>query len=190
MSPKNGSHAVLLDYQRVEECYWNIRPNTSLGFGGNSAKITLLSQAGSGTTVGLGLQTPTPTSSSSSTPSPSDGSTSGGLSTGAKAGIGAGIGAVALIAIVALIFFLMKKRKNNKGTSNEMTSVGGPSELPEGGRGSAEYTGLPQKEAGYESAPKWGAPKTSELPTTQERPVYEMSGERDASEVPGSAARR
>ena len=42
---------------------------------------------------------------------------SGGLSTGAKAGIGVGIAVVALIAIGALVWFLLKKRKSRQSAS-------------------------------------------------------------------------
>jgi hypothetical protein len=44
------------------------------------------------------------------TPSTAASGSNGGLSTGAKAGIGAGIGIVALIALIALGFFLYKRR--------------------------------------------------------------------------------
>jgi hypothetical protein len=41
-------------------------------------------------------------------------SKSGGLSTGAKAGIGAGTGGVALIALLVLGFFLLRRRKSRQ----------------------------------------------------------------------------
>ncbi|RMJ14751.1 hypothetical protein CDV36_005562 [Fusarium kuroshium] len=56
----------------------------------------------------------------------------GGLSTGAKAGIGAGAGVAGLVIIGALIWFCVKKRRNDKHKA-EYDDVFGSSEVPVGG---------------------------------------------------------
>lgn len=56
----------------------------------------------------------------------------GGLSTGAKAGIGAGAGVAGLLIIGALIWFCVKKRRNDKHKA-EYDDVFGSSEVPVGG---------------------------------------------------------
>ncbi|KAJ4320472.1 hypothetical protein N0V84_005864 [Fusarium piperis] len=56
----------------------------------------------------------------------------GGLSTGAKAGIGAGAGVAGLLIISALLWFCVKKRRNDKNKA-EYDDVFGSSEVPVGG---------------------------------------------------------
>lgn len=69
----------------------------------------------------------------------------GGLSTGAKAGIGAGAGVAGLLAIAALIWFCVKKRRNDKHKA-EYDDVFGSSEVPVGGpvRGSGTTPNMSQ----------------------------------------------
>ncbi|KAM0428635.1 hypothetical protein ACHAPT_006998 [Fusarium lateritium] len=64
--------------------------------------------------------------------SSSGGGGDGGLSTGAKAGIGAGAGVAGLAIIGALIWFCLKKRRNDKHKA-EYDDVFGSSEVPVGG---------------------------------------------------------
>lgn len=64
--------------------------------------------------------------------SSSSGGDDGGLSTGAKAGIGAGAGVAGLLIIGALIWFCVKKRRNDKHKA-EYDDVFGSSEVPVGG---------------------------------------------------------
>ncbi|KAG6012243.1 hypothetical protein E4U54_007647 [Claviceps lovelessii] len=56
-----------------------------------------------------------------------------GLSDGAKAGIGAGIGVAALLIIGAVVFWLMKRRRNPKPDPDDL--LGPSSEVPVGGGG-------------------------------------------------------
>lgn len=59
----------------------------------------------------------------------SSGSGDSGLSTGAKAGIGAGVGVGALVVIAGLLWFCLKKRRNQKVDHDDMF---GSSEVPVG----------------------------------------------------------
>jgi hypothetical protein len=71
-------------------------------------KSVLLPAALSSTTSTSSSGTATPTGA---TPSPSSSDKSSGLSTGAKAGIGAAVGIVAVIALLILGFFFLRRRK-------------------------------------------------------------------------------
>ncbi|KAH7249305.1 hypothetical protein MRS44_007401 [Fusarium solani] len=73
-----------------------------------------------------------PESDNNNNNSSSSGGGDGGLSTGAKAGIGAGAGVAGLLIIGALIWFCVKKRRNDKHKA-EYDDVFGSSEVPVGG---------------------------------------------------------
>lgn len=114
------------------------------------------------------------------------------MSTGAKAGIGAGIGIVALLAIVGLVFWLMRRRKSRAGggEKNIHEVPGMSANAP--GYGSPQqqnkvfYGNEEQKlseEAGH------GQSQVNELSATREQPVYEMSGDGRAVEAPTSVKR-
>ncbi|CZR64316.1 uncharacterized protein PAC_14214 [Phialocephala subalpina] len=85
------------------------------------------SVSGSSSTSNTSSQTSSPTSSGTSTgtgsSSPSS-SASSGLSTGAKAGIGVGVAAVALIALFALGFWILKKRRGRNETDYQVALTG------------------------------------------------------------------
>lgn len=82
------------------------------------------------TAVTTGAQTTTggETGDSNSDSSSSD---DGGLSTGAKAGIGAGVGVAALLALGALAWFCIRRRR--RGPKADPDSLAGASEVPVGG---------------------------------------------------------
>lgn len=82
------------------------------------------------TAVTTGAQTTTggETGDSNNDSSSSD---SGGLSTGAKAGIGAGVGVAALLALGALAWFCIRRRR--RGPKADPDSLAGASEVPVGG---------------------------------------------------------
>ena len=73
-------------------------------------------------TVVLTVVTIVSTTGSTATSSPA--STSNGLSTGAKAGLGAGIGAVVLIAGLAAIFCMLKRKKRKQGSDGPPPYLG------------------------------------------------------------------
>ncbi|OHE92193.1 hypothetical protein CORC01_12487 [Colletotrichum orchidophilum] len=102
------------------------------------------------TTGNLGTATATATGGAQSTGSSSSG---GGLSTGAQAGIGVGVGVVGLAALIAIGYWLYKRRKANRPSRADLDDMraydpNGPSPLG----GSAGMS-----EAGYGGAAALGA---------------------------------
>lgn len=88
------------------------------------------------TAVSTGVSTSTPTGDSNNNGSGNNsGGGGGGLSTGAKAGIGAGVGVAALLAIGALIFCCMRRRRGSSQPDHD-DLMGPTSEVPVGGVGS------------------------------------------------------
>ncbi|KAG5659357.1 hypothetical protein KAF25_000559 [Fusarium avenaceum] len=73
-------------------------------------------------------------SSDNNDSSSSSGGGDSGLSTGAKAGIGAGVGVAGLAFLAGLVWFCLRKRRNDKNKA-EYDDVFGASEVPVGGRG-------------------------------------------------------
>jgi uncharacterized protein HemX len=142
-----------------------------------------------------------PTNSDSSTPSTSEPvSASSGLSTGAKAGIGAGC--IALIALIGLVFFLLRRRKQknaaNPYIAEQKENLQAPltSEI----EGSGKYE-MGNEEARHEIAHgdtvKYGHHGvTTELEGDARRPdvVYEMAGveagEQRIAELPSTTVPR
>ncbi|KAI3135849.1 hypothetical protein CBS147325_7574 [Penicillium roqueforti] len=88
---------------------------------------------------------PTSSATASSTPTSSTAPSTGssGMSTGAKIGVGVGVGAGGLIILVALVFWLFRRRQNNqkKTLADAPSSFGGsrtaPSELGADGFGAS-----------------------------------------------------
>ncbi|KAG4432098.1 hypothetical protein IFR05_012427 [Cadophora sp. M221] len=81
----------------------------------NTNFSTVVTPTGTAATIPSGNITNAPETSASSS------SSSSGLSTGAKAGIGAGVGVAALVALLILGFFLMKRRKRTKAAAQKST---------------------------------------------------------------------
>lgn len=131
MSPFNGSELVQLKWPNISSCYFDLRPNTSYGYGANSPSLNVLATAGATpSTISLPDSASTNASetgsaSSDGTPSstPSSGSNSGsssssGLSTGAKAGIGVGV-ALGVILIAAVAGFWLLRMRKAKSAAND-----------------------------------------------------------------------
>ncbi|KAH6684240.1 hypothetical protein B0J14DRAFT_646149 [Halenospora varia] len=135
VQPYNASELVLLNFDSVASCYFNLRPNASAGFGANSPTFKYILTQRSQTT--LGPSEPTDTSSPTVTATPptsAPSSDNGGLGTGAKAGIGIGV-ALGVIAIVgAIAFFLWRRRRGGGGRSrlNPNSSINGRVSSPGG----------------------------------------------------------
>ncbi|KAH8683242.1 hypothetical protein BGZ60DRAFT_215130 [Tricladium varicosporioides] len=126
--PYNASELVLLNFDNVASCYFNLRPNTSTGFGANSPTFKYILTQRSQTT--LGVSEPTGTTAPTSVPP----NNNGGLSTGAKAGIGIGV-ALGVIAIFSMVaFFLWQRRRGGRGRShfNPNSSINGSISGPGG----------------------------------------------------------
>jgi uncharacterized protein HemX len=144
-----------------------------------------------------------PTNSDSSKPSTSDPvSASSGLSTGAKAGIGAGVGCIALIALIGLVLFLLRRRKQKNAASpyiaEQKENLQAP--LTSEVEGSGKYE-MGNEEARHEIAHgdtvKYGHHGvTTELEGDARRPdvVYEMAGveagEQRIAELPSTTVPR
>jgi hypothetical protein len=127
----NSSELVVLSWPKMKSCYFDLRPNSSAGYGANSPSILLNSTVRS-TPITIGLAdlstTPTATSSpssslpataasstSSSTSSPpSSGSSNKNSHTGIGVGVGVGLGAAAVIAFVgfAIVYFFRRRSRN------------------------------------------------------------------------------
>lgn len=130
------------------------------------------------------------------------------MSTGAKAGIGAGVGAVALLAILGVALFVIKKRKAKaalNGAGGEGKETYGSSSATQGYQGTEYQHGYstpsqqnqewyaPQGGAAGVVGEKWvgsnGPNGVNELPAHQgggSPAVYEMGGESRIAEAPGS----
>ncbi|KAF8862121.1 hypothetical protein BDZ45DRAFT_723481 [Acephala macrosclerotiorum] len=126
VAPFNGSELVQLQWPNISSCYFDLRPNTSYGYGANSPSLNVLATArATPSTISLPDSAPTNASetgsaSSDGTPSstPSSGSSSSsGLSAGAKAGVGIGV-ALGVILIAAMAGFWLLRRRKAKSTAN------------------------------------------------------------------------
>lgn len=112
----NGTFSILLDYKMVSSCYWQLRPNTTRGYGAQSQAVILLPSQRSPAPTIWGLESKpsdpssTPLVAPPSTPSPD---TERVFSTGAKAGIGVGAGIFA-IALIGFIFWFVSRRRQQK----------------------------------------------------------------------------
>jgi uncharacterized protein HemX len=147
-----------------------------------------------------------PTNNSPSDPSkPSTSppvSASSGLSTGAKAGIGAGLGCIALIALVGLVLFLLRRRKQKNAANHYIAEQKDNLQAPL----TSEIEGSGKYEMGHEEATheiahgdtvKYGHHGvTTELEGDARRPdvVYEMAGveagEQRIAELPSTTVPR
>ncbi|RYP82459.1 hypothetical protein DL770_005572 [Monosporascus sp. CRB-9-2] len=134
VEPFNGSHAIQLDWtDDGSPCWFNLRPNTSAGYGSNSVQWNYELSQRSLTTLGPELLSTTASESPSATPSsttspvttslstiPTPAGTDAassppaadtGLNTGAQAGIGIGIGLGGLGLGAVAAFWFMRRRK-------------------------------------------------------------------------------
>ncbi|RYP42666.1 hypothetical protein DL767_000035 [Monosporascus sp. MG133] len=140
VEPFNGSHVIQLDWtDDGSPCWYNLRPNTSAGYGSNSVQWNYELSQRSLTTLGPELLRTTALESSSATPSSitsqvmispvtvptlagTDAASSPpaadtGLSTGAQAGIGIGIGLGGLGLGAVSAFWFMRRRKTAAAVS-------------------------------------------------------------------------
>ncbi|KAH8803495.1 hypothetical protein F5884DRAFT_805704 [Xylogone sp. PMI_703] len=149
VEPFNGSQLVQLQWEQPI-CWFDLRPNSSAGFGANSPAVTILpTPRARPSTVGLPQSIPSsstppspPASSSpSSTPSSSPSTTatssnqsSSGLSSGAKAGIGVGValGVVLVGAAIFGFFFLRRRKASNSKASATSDRASSPDGIVEG----------------------------------------------------------
>ncbi|KAM0816154.1 hypothetical protein AB5N19_01955 [Seiridium cardinale] len=132
-SPYNATALITLSFTTGSQCWFNMRSEASndAEWGFNSANWNYKIDSVNETTVGLSTisatLSPTTTSSTSSatttltTSSTSNSSTptttseaSSGLSVGAQAGIGVGVGIAGLVAIVAIIALVIRRRKRQQ----------------------------------------------------------------------------
>ncbi|KUJ11606.1 uncharacterized protein LY89DRAFT_228276 [Mollisia scopiformis] len=173
----NGSELVQLKWPNISSCYWDLRPNTSYGYGANSPSINVLATSRpEPSTVGLAQVTATgaaETGSASSDGTPSStpsSSSSSGLSTGAKAGIGVGVAlGVIIIAAVAGFFFLRRrKQKTAVAVPNTPVSPDYPA-YPKNTRWRPQVT--PQyREATFAHSPHQEYHEAHDVPKPQELP--------------------
>lgn len=89
----------------------------------------------------------------------------GGLSTGAKAGIGAGVGVAALLAIGAILFCCMKRRRSPKPDPDDL--LGPSSEVPVGAAAGGSRSSRPMSEGLSSSAPGAVPRRSPVLPNVQ-----------------------
>ncbi|CZR60156.1 uncharacterized protein PAC_10052 [Phialocephala subalpina] len=132
VSPFNGSELVQLKCPNISSCYFDLRPNTSYGYGANSPSLNVLATArATPSTVSLPDSASTNASETGSassdgtpgsTPSSYSGSSSG-LSTGAKAGIGVGVALGVILIAAAAGFFLLRRRKTKSAVNGNAGSV-------------------------------------------------------------------
>ncbi|KAK9420772.1 hypothetical protein SUNI508_00863 [Seiridium unicorne] len=132
-SPYNATALITLSFTTGSQCWFNMRSEASndAEWGFNSVNWNYKIDSVNETTVGLSTisatLSPTTTSSTSSatttstTSSTSSSSTptttsesSRGLSVGAQAGIGVGVGIAGLVAIVAIIALVIRRRKRQQ----------------------------------------------------------------------------
>ncbi|KAI1329079.1 hypothetical protein F5Y16DRAFT_367362 [Xylariaceae sp. FL0255] len=137
VNPYNSSALISLNWDGDETpCYFDLRPNTTAGYGANSNKFAYNSTERSTQTT-AGLPTPTSTTTSASSTSASSASStavttssaaaptqsshvsspSNDLSTGAAAGIGIGVGLVGIGLGTAVAILLLRRRKGNRRTA-------------------------------------------------------------------------
>lgn len=81
--------------------------------------------------------TATTTAAATSSETPGDSSSNSGLSTGAKAGVGVGVAVGVILAVTALVFFFMRRRKSQAAQNQQAPADAGagwkyqpPSEMP------------------------------------------------------------
>ncbi|KAL3427191.1 hypothetical protein PVAG01_00700 [Phlyctema vagabunda] len=148
VEPFNATALAYLNFTSATPCYFNLRPNTSVGFGANGEPFTLINTERSPTTLGLSSTSSASTATSTSNPSSSTSSaattsaSSSGLSSGAKIGIGVGVSLGAILLIAAIVgFCCMRRRKNKSGVTDQQQQPAHPTQQP----------------SGYEEAPKFVA---------------------------------
>ncbi|RYP49481.1 hypothetical protein DL768_004840 [Monosporascus sp. mg162] len=150
VEPFNASHMIQLDWtDDGSPCWFNLRPNTSAGYGSNSVQWNYELSQRSLTTLGPELSSTTSSESPSATPSsttslvttspaavPTPAGTDAassppaantGLGTGAQAGIGIGVGLGGLGLGAATAFWFMRRRKKAAAASElDSTTASAP----------------------------------------------------------------
>jgi hypothetical protein len=140
VTPYNASELVFLNFTSDVECWFNLRPNTSAGFGANSDHFTLLAQERSTPiTIGLNSEPPATITAATTSMTMAGGANTqptttasggragadtlstgavetGGLSDGAKIGlgIGLGVGLSILIAVAAALLYLRRRDQRHE----------------------------------------------------------------------------
>ncbi|RYP10761.1 hypothetical protein DL764_000457 [Monosporascus ibericus] len=163
VEPFNGSHAIQLAWtDDGSPCWFNLRPNTSAGYGSNSVQWNYELSQRSLTTLGPELLSTTASESSSTTPSSttslvatgpatvltpagtdapsSSPAASTGLGTGAQAGIGIGIGLGGLgLGAVGAVWFMRRRKTATAVSDSDSTPASAPYyhgyDHPQGGPG-------------------------------------------------------
>ena len=113
---------------------------------------------------------------------PANGPTNTGLSTAAVAGIGAGVGAAALIAILGIILFCLRRRKRRQASQ-------GPIILPSGGMNEKPLPPVDQKQGFNSFNPQFR--HEMEVPPAEmfaPKVVHEASGQTMIHEAPTNVA--
>ena len=201
----NGSKTMILDWtDDGPPCWFNLRPNTSTGYGSNSnswgyefsqrSHVTLgadISSTTTSTTTSSVSLSPastdvTDTATSDSSSSSSSSSSSTGLSVGAQAGIGVAAGIVGIgFGVLGAILWMRKRNKPN--TVGDSAYAGLPAQGYDGYSGYSGYKGYssggPTPPPGSEYyAPPMQMPEYSEMQNTALQP--ELDTHRPPAELP------
>lgn len=136
--------------------------------------------AGAGTTTGstTSISTSASASAAGAAGSVSSSNSPGGLSTGAKAGVGVGVAVVVIALIAGLVFWLLKRRRNNAHAAAESVQPA-PAYPAHPSAGQMSYNGAVEAPAYEKTAPNYVAEADSSTSGSmynkpQQQRVHEM----------------